>query len=186
MKTLTFLSLAMVGVALTASACRESPLAPDGELTTRVPVATSASVAEEFSATEMPIAVLDPGVLKVQNNRIIATGIRVKARVESSDSRFTGFMTAEMNSSFSPEGEGPVWAKFIHEVDGGGVWEGVWRAHRSHTAEGIWTGAATWTAQGHGGGVNGMKAWGTETITTFSVIPAFYIGEIQGYIAQRP
>ena len=156
------------------------------EMAAQAPVATSALATAEFTATDLPVEVLDPGGYKFQNNRIIVTGLRVKARVESSDARFTGFMTAELNSSFNLQGEGPVWAKFILEVDDGGLWEGVWNAHRSQTGEGVWTGAATWKAQGHGGTVDGMKAWGSETITTFEVVPAYYVGEIQGQIAERP
>lgn len=187
MKTMTFLTLMLVGGTLALAACGEDALEPrpDG-LEAFVPAASSAPVITEFTATDLPAGILDPGEFKFQNNRIIARGLVVRARIEASDPRFSGFMVAELNSSWSLEGEGPVWGKITHEVDGGGVLEGIWRAYRSRTAEGVWTGAATWTAQGRGGSVEGVKAWGTETITSFSVIPSFYVGEIHGYIANRP
>lgn len=159
--------------------CGDTPLSPAPD------VAAVAATITEFTASDVPVGVLDPGVLEFLPDRIVWHGLALRARFDASDPRFSGFMDAELNAVWNLAGEGPVRGTFALEVDDGGRWEGVWRARRSQTAADQWVGEATWTARGVAGSVTGLHAEGAETIVTTELFPSFYVGQVVGRIRER-
>jgi hypothetical protein len=177
-------SLAIVAT-IAAVACSDEPLAPRAEPVRLAGDRVVAAAIATFTASDMPVEVIDPGQVNFQGPRILWRGLIVRARIEASDPRFTGFLIGTLNANWNLQGEGAVWGRFTHEVDAGGMWEGVWRAHRTRAGEAQWTGEATWSAQGRSGSVQGLRAHGAEVVTSFEVIPTFYVGEMHGRIVGR-
>jgi hypothetical protein len=174
-----------ITVAVAVVGCGDEPLAPRGEEFIPAGNRVAAAAIAPFTASDQPVEVLDPGLVSVQGGRILWRGLVVRSRIDASDARFSGFLVATLNANWNLQGEGAVWGKFTHDVDTGGRWEGVWRAHRTRTGESEWSGDATWSAQGRSGSVEGLRAHGTELVTSFEVIPAFYVGQMQGSIVGR-
>lgn len=169
----------LLGGILLATSCAQEPLGPTPEFSRRESTHTA------FTASDLPVAILDPGVLELLPNRILARGLVVRARIEASDSRFTGFMVVTANANWTLAGEGPAWGTFTLEVDGGGEWVGRWHGWRTITGTGEWTTAIRWVVSGHGAEVAGLRAGGTESLATTEVIPAFYVGQLDGWIRGR-
>jgi hypothetical protein len=53
-------------------------------------------------------------------------GVVLFSRHSSNDPRLNGWSTLDYNANLDPDGKGPTWGKWKIEVDGGGVWEGVY------------------------------------------------------------
>lgn len=166
--------------------CSDAPLAPGSPALRPVADRQAWAVAPAFTASDLPVEVLDPGQIEFRDSRILWRGLVVRARIEASDPRYTGFEVATLNANWNLAGEGAVWGKATLENDGGGVWEGEWRARRTRVGESEWAGAATWSAQGRSGNVTGLHASGTETVSSFEAIPTYYVGERHGRITGPP
>jgi hypothetical protein len=59
-------------------------------------------------------------------SRMRIRGIVYHSRHSSSDPRLNGWSTFDYNANVDANGEGPSWGKWRIDVDGGGVWEGVY------------------------------------------------------------
>ena len=172
----------LVAGLIAVAGCTEAPVAPRPSTLPPLADRQAPPAAAVFTASDLPVEVINPGQIEFRDSRILWRGLVVRARIEASDPRFTGFEVATLNANWNLTGEGPVWGTTTLENDAGGVWEGEWRARRSRTGESEWVSAATWSMQGRSGGVEGLHASGTESVTSFEAIPAFYAGEIHGRI----
>jgi hypothetical protein len=125
---------------------------------------------------------MDPGQLRVANQRYVLSGMIVQARFDATDPRMSGFATITGNGVLDlDDGSGPVWGKMTLTPDGGGTWTGTWHGHRA-SAGPVWIGQLEWTLNGRDGAVGGLHAAGTETVTTFTLLPTVYQGQFSGNI----
>ncbi len=104
------------------------------------------------------------------------------SRVISLDARATGMMTVILNANWNADFEGPVWGTFSFALDSGGTWIGTWQGLRKRVGENEWTGTLHVIGKGYGGIVDGMKMIAEDRITSFTLAPIAYIGEIEGRI----
>jgi len=175
-----------IAMAAALAGCTEQPFEPDGAANLQPQFTTGPAPEAAFTATDFPLAILDPGTMNVTGGRYIIHGLTAQIRFEATDPRMTGFGTATVNGTLEiADGSGPVWGTFTINPDIGGSWTGTWHGHRSRTGP-VWTGDIQWIMHGQTGPVAGLKAWGTETITTFAILPAAYIGQVEGTIRDDP
>jgi len=104
------------------------------------------------------------------------------SRVDSTDTRMTGWMTVELNGNFDADFAGPLWGTFSIAVDSGGTWEGTWQGLRVAEAINYWTGTLHVIGQGFGGTVDGMKLMAEDQLVSFTPMPIAYFGSIQGRV----
>jgi hypothetical protein len=169
----------LAAIAMLAACSESSPTEPalDG---LAGPVMAVLSV--DFTATDIPVALLDPGQMRVVKQRYLISGTVVQARFDATDPRMSGYATITGNGVLDVEdGSGPVWGTFTLSPDGGGTWVGHWHGHRAPAGP-VWAGEIEWTLNGREGPVRGLHASGTETVTTFTLLPTAYMGQIAGTI----
>jgi hypothetical protein len=174
--------LLIVASSFSLIACSERPVtAPLDAL----PPSTSliAAVTETpFTATDVPTAPVDPGVTRITPTRIVIHGLTVGMRVEATDGRLTGSGQVVANGVLDPlTGAGPVWGTFFIDADQGGRWVGSWHGQRSPVGE-VWIADIEWRGRGESGPVEGFQLQARETITSPSIVPTGYVGEIEGVI----
>lgn len=176
----------LVGGLIAVAGCRDAPSGPRPTAVRPAADLQAATTIASFTASDLPIEVIDAGQIQFRDDRILWRGLVVRARIEASDPRFTGFEVARLNADWSLQGEGPVWGTITLTNDAGGTWDGEWRARRTRASESEWRGAGTWSVQGRTGDVAGLHAWGTEAVRSFEAIPSFYVGERYGRITGEP
>jgi hypothetical protein len=170
----------LAAIAMLAACSDSSPVEPalDGLVGASVGPASLVN----FTATDVPVALLDPGRVQVVNKRYVINGMVVQARFDATDPRMSGFATITGNGVLDvADGSGPVWGKMTLNPDGGGTWVGTWHGHRAQAGT-VWIGTVEWNLNGRDGIVGGLHARGTETITTFTLLPTAYFGQIAGTI----
>jgi len=103
------------------------------------------------------------------------------SRVESTDTRMSGWMTVELNSNMDADFAGPVWGTFSIALDSGGSWEGTWQGLRV-AEDGFWTATLNVQGKGFGGAVDGMKLMVEDEILSPTPVAIVYFGAIQGRV----
>ncbi|MGC9335363.1 MAG: hypothetical protein ACP5JJ_14515 [Anaerolineae bacterium] len=102
--------------------------------------ATARAVRTEFTGTETPIQLIDPGDSHVlPNGGVHIRGKVFQAAEVATDPRVSGTSMVVSNGNLDPSGTGPIWGTFVIEVpssqdcQGGGRWEGTWAGQVSYS-----------------------------------------------------
>lgn len=163
-------------------ACADGqPVAPELD-----PVVQSAAVAAAvtdapFTATDMPLAPIDAGRTVVTPSKIVIHGLTVAMFVDASDPRLTGSGQVAANGVLDPlTGAGPVWGTFFIDA-AGGRWVGNWHGTRAPVGD-VWVADIEWTGRGVSGSVEGLHIKANEIITSPSLVPSVYVGQVEGFI----
>lgn len=172
-------------LSLSAIACAGEPVtAPDDAFDVAAAV-TAAVMETPFTATDEPTVPVDPGRTQVTPTQIVIHGLTVGMRVEATDGRLTGSGQVVANGILDPlTGAGPVWGTFYVDADQGGRWVGNWHGQRAPVGQ-VWVADIEWTGRGESGPVEGLQLKARETITSPSIVPSGYIGEVEGVIRSR-
>jgi hypothetical protein len=101
---------------------------------------TAQAVRTEFTGTETPIQLIDPGDLReLPNGGVHIRGKVFEAEEIATDPRVSGISTVVSNGNLDPSGTGPIWGTFVIEVppsedcQGGGRWEATWAGAVSYS-----------------------------------------------------
>jgi hypothetical protein len=175
------IALALLAAPLAGACSNGQPMVPELDPAVQ-PAAVAAAVTETpFTATDVPVAAIDPGKTVVTPSRIVIHGLTVGMYVESTDPRLTGFGEVVANGVLDPvTGAGPVWGTFfIDAVDG--RWVGNWHGKRAPVGD-VWIADIEWTGRGLNGSVEGLHVKANETITSASLVPSAYLGEVEGFV----
>jgi hypothetical protein len=160
----------------------ESPVGLDDAGLEPAAVITQAITETPFTATDLPLAPVDPGVTRVTPSQIVIHGLTVAMRVDATDPRLSGAGQVVANGVLDPlTGSGPVWGTFYIDADQGGRWTGNWHGHRAPAGQ-VWVADIEWTGRGVSGPVEGLHLKASETITSPSIVPSGYVGAVQGVI----
>lgn len=139
--------------------------------------------------------ILEPGTVRCPGNeptgdpmqpcppgsRTHIRGFKFISRVESTDSKLSGDLTAVLNVNFDANTTGPVWGTFSTALDAGGTWEGTFEGRRRRVGD-HWVIPLHVSGQGTGGVVDGMRFKAVDVITTSFPVPIAYTGIIEGRI----
>lgn len=172
---------ALLATPLVVACSDGQPTAPELDPALQ-PAAVAAAVTEtSFTATDMPVAAIDPGKTVVTPSQIVIHGLTVGMYVDASDPRLTGFGEVVANGVLDPvTGDGPVWGTFFIDAEGG-RWVGNWHGKRAPVGD-VWIAEIVWTGRGLNGSVEGLHVKATETITRLGLVPSGYVGEVEGFI----
>jgi hypothetical protein len=144
--------------------------------------AAAVLAASTFAGVDVPTAILDPGSIRATNHQYLMRGVTVRFRLEASDARMTGFGTVVANGNLSIEdGSGQVWGELLIDSDQGDHWEGNWHGRRTQTGN-QWTGELDYLLHGRSSANQRLLARVHETITTFTLVPSAYLGQLTGTI----
>jgi hypothetical protein len=157
MKRSTALKRLLGGVSLTLAlaACSDSPLAPNGPA---LEALRGGAILTEFTATDIPTGILDPGTMEVVEGHRVVRGMVVTTRITADDPRATGNGRMTINQQFLlADGSGHTWGKFEVTADVGGVWVGSYTGQREPAAPGVWVTTLHVVGQGRGGAIDGLQ-----------------------------
>ena len=117
-------------------------------------------------------------------------GVNVKMRnliwpapIVATDPRMTGIAVYNSNANWNAEYSGPVWGTWSLYVEGDeGVWDGTWTGYRRVSMNpeeclglpSCWVGELKLVGHGSGGIIEGLQIKASETVRTFSPLPAPY------------
>jgi hypothetical protein len=179
--------LCTVTAILTLAACTDSsPTAPAVAASNGPNPAAAVFASTGFSGLDVPVAIIDPGSLRATSDRYLMRGVTVQFRLETSDPRLTGFGVVVANGNLSVvDGSGQVWGELAIDSDQSDHWTGNWHGRRE-PAGNQWIGEIDFLLHGTGTSDQRMLARGHETISTFTLVPTAYIGQVQGTIMTLP
>lgn len=161
------------------------PMAPETPAFDPAAVITQAVTETPFTATDVPLYPIDPGVTRVTPSEIVIHGLTVAMYVDATDPRLTGAGQVVANGVLDPlTGAGPVWGTFFIDANQGGRWVGNWHGHRGPVG-GVWIAEIEWTGQGESGPVQGLHIKANEAITSPTLVPSAYFGQVEGFIRER-
>jgi len=103
---------------------------------------------------------------------------KVRSRVDSTDPRYTGWLTITLNGNFDAAATGPIWGTFTLALDAGGTWDGTWEGVRVQEGS-LWIAPLHLSGQGTGGAVEGMKVLGVDRIVAPTPVAILYTGSLQ-------
>lgn len=132
--------------------------------------------------TGNPMQPCSPGSL------IHLRGVTGTGKFVSESPWLRGWFSWEMHANFDAFGTGRAWGTFRIDLDAGGTWEGSWTNERSRVEDvrAWWVGRALFVGRGTGGGVEGMHLRFTETATTYTLLPFFWIVPIDAEVLATP
>jgi hypothetical protein len=143
-----------------------------------------------FAGIEHPTGLLNPGVSKIENGKMIVKGLVATASWEDGFDTFplvkgTLVITANVELDMTT-GEGPEYGTFTLTPDanvGGGVWEVRWEGYRYRLGASKWASKLVDVGYGKGGTIHGMKLFAKEVIHTTDLPGANpYVGDVKGTI----
>lgn len=128
-----------------------------------------------FEPTGDPLQPCPPG------SRINFRDMKIRSRVESTDPRYTGWLTLTLNGNFDAASTGPVWGTSSIALDAGGTWDGTWQGMRVQEG-GLWITPLHFSGQGTGGVVDGMQVLGVDRVVAPTPAAILYTGSVQARI----
>jgi hypothetical protein len=182
MKTTKFLFVLLAFVGLMMSGCtdEQSPVAPiDQNSLEKV-------IIIPFTSVNFPVAILDPGTVKVEDGKWIIRKIKIAERMNTVPAQYSGLMVHYLSGTLDYiTGEGLVWGSFTIIPDDpnfGGVWEGSYNGQRTRTGASEWQIPLKTVGHGKGGTLQGMQIFGNTIITAYDTPPTAWSGVGEGYI----
>jgi hypothetical protein len=181
-----FLGFLMVG----CSDKTQSPVAPSDQ-SVQEQSSLEKCIITHFTETHYPVAILDPGSVRLVNGKWIMKKIEVKERLDASTPLGTGFMVHKLSGIMDYNtGEGPVWGTFEITPDvntNGGVWEGTYTGWRSKKpgSDTLFTLPLKVVGHGKGGTLRGMKIFINDVITAWGTPPVGWYGGGEGFYKSR-
>jgi hypothetical protein len=178
----SFLGFLLVG----CSDKTQSPVAPSDQ-SIQDQNSLEKCIITHFTETHCPVAILNPGSVKLINGKWVMKKIVVKERLDASTPLSTGYMIHSLSGIMdSQTGEGPVWGTFTLTPDvnaGGGIWKGVYSGYRSKKpgSDTLFTLPLKVLGQGKGGNLQGMKIFLDDVITAWGTPPVGWYGSGKGF-----
>ena len=181
MKKIYRISFLILAAALVITGCSDKSALPDQPVTSLAKV-----IQTDFTATEIPVGLIDPGTMKIVGQNLIAKGMVMQSTFESDNQYIAGTVTLTLNGKLNLyTGEGPMHGTLALTPDAfpENTWEGNWTGYRSMTGEGEWTLDAH--LAGHGGGdeLGGMMFFADELVYSTDIYGnGDFTGDVTGYI----
>lgn len=140
----------------------------------------------DFTATEYPVQIIDPGTTKIVGQNIIVKGQVIESIFACDNSFVNGTAYITLNGMLNIyTGEGPLHGKLNLTPDAmpGNTWECNWTGYRTKTGESEWTLNLQLEGQGKGGELDGMKIFFDEAVIANDIYGQNgYVGSVTGYL----
>jgi hypothetical protein len=181
MKKIYQISFLILAAALIVTGCSDKSVLPDQPVTSLGKV-----IQTDFTASEIPVGLIDPGTMKIVGQNLIAKDLVMQSTFESESNYIEGSLILTLNGKLNLyTGEGPMHGTLtlIPDAFPENIWEGNWTGYRTMTGEGEWT--LDVHIVGHGGGeeLGGMMFFADELIYSTDIYGGVdYTGDVTGYI----
>ena len=193
MKILSFALLLTAAMAFVLPGCSDNAapiVAPtDQGAPLKVEAPLAKMIMTHFTGIEHPTGLVDPGVSKLEDGKMIVNGLVITASWEEGFENFPlvkGTLVIHANVRLDvTTGEGLEYGtcKVTPDPPVTGVWECRWEGYRHRVGESAWAAKLEGVGYGKGGTVHGMKLFLKEVIHTFDLQGAKpYTGDVQGTI----
>lgn len=181
MKKIYQISFLIFAAAIIITGCSDRSVLPDQPATSMAKV-----IQTDFTATETPVGLIDPGTMKIVGQNLIAKGMVMQSTFTSDNQYIAGSVILTLNGKLNLyTGEGPMHGTLALTPDAfpEDIWEGNWSGYRTMTGEGEWT--LDVNLVGHGGGdePGGMMFFADELVHSTEIYGGVnYTGDVTGYI----
>jgi hypothetical protein len=181
MKKIYQISFLILAAALIITGCSDKSVLPDQPATSLAKV-----VQTDFTATEIPVGLIDPGTMKIVGQNLIAKDMVMQSTFESENQYIAGSLILTLNGKLNLyTGEGPMHGtmKLTPDAFPEDTWEGNWAGYRTMTGEGEWTLDVHLVGHGSGDELERMMFFADELIYSTDLYGGGdYTGDVTGYI----
>jgi hypothetical protein len=181
MKKLYHISFLILAAALIITGCSDKTVLPDQPVTSVQKVTQT-----DFTATEIPVGLIDPGTMKIVGQNLIAKGMVMQSSFTSENQYIQGSVILTLNGKLNLyTGEGPMHGTLTLTPTAfpDDIWVGNWTGYRTMTGEGEWTLNVQMTGHGEGEELDQLMFFADEAIYSEEIYGGGnYTGDITGYL----
>ena len=180
MKKINQISILIFAASLILTGCSDRSVFPGQPVTSMEKI-----IRTDFTATETPVGLIDPGTMKIVGQKLVAKGMVMQSTFDSENQYIAGSVILTLNGRLNLyTGEGPMHGTLALTPDAfpEDIWEGNWTGYRTMTGEGEWTLNVQMAGHGEGEVLDQMMFFADESVYSNEIYGGGnYTGDITGY-----